>query len=67
MKQNKVAGGTHLNNKRHDFWLPLVRDRRLLAATTASLLQTIKGEEINNFLHYAVGSRNSTITAEKNQ
>jgi hypothetical protein len=31
------------------------------------LLQTIKGEEINNFLHYAVGSRNSTITAEKNQ
>jgi hypothetical protein len=34
MKQNRVAGGTYLNYKRHDFWLPLVRDRRLRAATT---------------------------------
>jgi hypothetical protein len=61
MKQNRVAGGTYLNYKRHDFWLPLVRDRRLLAATTAGLprnavvQQTKKGEEINYFLHYATG------------
>jgi hypothetical protein len=37
MKQNRVAGGTYLNYERHDFWLPLVRDRRLRAATTADL------------------------------
>jgi hypothetical protein len=35
MKQNIVAGGTYLNYKQHDFWLPLVRDRRSPAATTA--------------------------------
>jgi hypothetical protein len=37
MKQNRAAGGTYLNYKRHDFWLPLVRDGRLGAATTADL------------------------------
>jgi hypothetical protein len=39
MKQNRVAGGTYLNYKRHDFWLPLVRNRRLGAATTASAIE----------------------------
>jgi hypothetical protein len=65
MKQSRVAGGTYLNYKQHDFWLPLVRDRRLRAATTASaiegyerpLLLTCKSsdfqtnEEIIYFLH----------------
>jgi hypothetical protein len=36
MKQNIVAGGTYLNYKRPDFCLPLVRDRRSPAATTAN-------------------------------
>jgi hypothetical protein len=36
MKQNRVASGTYLNYKRHDFWLPLVRDNRLRAATPTS-------------------------------
>jgi hypothetical protein len=42
MKQNRVAGGTYLNYKRHDFWLPLVRNRRLRAATTASAIEDYK-------------------------
>jgi hypothetical protein len=39
MKQNRVAGGTYLNYKRHDFWLPFVRDRRLRADTTTSAIE----------------------------
>ncbi len=50
MKQNRVAGGTYLNYKRHDFWLPLVRDRRLRAATTTSAIADYSG-------HYCVPFR----------
>jgi hypothetical protein len=60
MKQNRVAGGTYLNYKQHDFWLPLVRDRRTPAATTTKCPSGRKSSgQMSIWLNVFLGSKSS--------